>query len=102
MDGGGLGMNENGDVATIGASTANNPRGVQRITISVDNSTGKLAVDLDARSLDEALSILRRAEVELEARVKFALGQQLALEAVQNARMNQIAQDAIRRGPRGA
>lgn len=83
----------------IPASTAQNPRGVQRLTIMVHNETGKMDVDIDARSLDEALSILHRAAVQLEARVKFECGKGFMQEAAENARIAQIASRAMQRGP---
>jgi hypothetical protein len=95
-------MSENGSVETISGSTAANPRGVQRITITFENATGALNTDADIRSFDEAIGMLHRALLVFEAKVRYALAQQCALEAVQNAHLAGVAADVMRRGPRGA
>jgi hypothetical protein len=95
-------MSENGSVETISGSTAANPRGAQRITITLQNETGALNLDADVRSLDEAVGMLHRALIVLEAKVRFQLAQQIALENAQNSNLARVAADLMRRGPRGA
>lgn len=65
--------------------------GVQLITISEAPGTRKMSLDIDCLSYDVALALLGRATRELESRYRFMRAQELAQEAIQNARMAEIA-----------
>lgn len=68
--------------------------GTQTISISCAPGTQKLALDVDCINLDVALALLGRAQRELESRYRFQKAQELTAEAMEAARINQIARGA--------
>jgi hypothetical protein len=74
---------------------ANHPNGVRRITLTLTPETGHLHIDMDCPALDEALAILERARLMIDARFRFNMGRDLFVQAQQDAALAGVARDVI-------
>lgn len=63
--------------------------------LELNPETGHLNIEMDCPSLDEALGILERARLMLDAKFRFQMGQLLLAENVRENAIQQAARAAM-------
>jgi len=71
------------------------PNGTRRVMISLDVHTQHIHIDCGGTPLDEALGMMERARLEIDARFRFARGRELLIEQVQQDQLAGVARDVM-------